>query len=571
VRLRVIDPCRASACLPRGNVRTSFDWRVVVLCALCFALNAARPAHGDETAELISRLRKASEALQGISLNEQDKLDLWRFGFYDPGRLLANIGLAQIGLGDLAGAEATARALPVKSKCLNCGDEYGYFLNDLSTALVRAGRIDRAFEVLKVHYDQWGAPSDARLAIARAQAKNGDSKGAKTTCEEAIHQVETPSTCACGPPDPFDLPSNLVDPAFTQLSIGDASGAKRTRDRIESLLQKLPKKGHMRAFVSARLAVLDTRLGDLARARRDLQDAQQAINFDAPTRLDRLNYSWCWTNIANATCRVGDIPGALRAAAKCTDHSGEGYLDIAIFQWSHGDFDVAEKTLLAAPHSGTDDLMLVEIAKAQAESGGDYKRALACVGEIKNGLRRAQGTLEVAAIMARQGKCEQARALARKLDSPRVERIGLPQGTQFKFEDLHTWGASYEFFRGFTMASMESGREMDGDLLAAAVRCRVALDGRNAIPLVKDMSEFGWDVGKAAEAQASEGDAAGALTWADKLSVTRRLIALIGTAYGHIDRRASEQKIKPAERRLGRRHSLLRYAFPSGRLYGEFD
>jgi tetratricopeptide (TPR) repeat protein len=571
VRILVIDPCRESACIPRGKVRASFDCRVVVLCALCFALNAARPAHGDETAELISRLRKASDAPQGVPLNEEDRFDLWRFGFHDPGRVLANIGLAQIGLGDLAGAEATARALPVQTKCLNCGDEYGYFLSDLSIALVRAGRIDAAFEVLKVHYDRWGAPSDARLAIARAQAKNGDNKGAKATCEEAIHQIETPGDCQCGPPDPFDLPSNLVDPAFTQLSIGDASGARRTRDRIELLLHNLPKKGHMRAFVSARLAVLDTRLGDLARARRDLQDTQQAINSDSPNESDRLNYSWCWTNIANATCRVGDIPGALRAAAKCTDHSGEGYLDIAIFQWSHGDFDSAEKTLLAAPHYGTEDLMLVEIAKAQAESAGDYKRALACVGEIKNGLRRAQGTLEVAAIIARQGKREQARALARKLDYPRVEPIGLPRGTQFKFEDLHTWGASYEFSRGFTMSSWETGREMDGDLLAAAVRCRVALDGRSAIPFMKDMSEFGWDVRKAAEAQASEGDASGALTWADKLSATRRLIALIGTAYGHIDHRASEQKTKPAERRLGRRHSLLRYAFPSGRLYGEFD
>jgi hypothetical protein len=164
--------------------------------------------------------------------------------------------------------------------------------------------------------------------------------------------------------------------------------------------------------------------------------------------------------------------------------------------------------------------------------------------------------LEVAAALARQGKKAVARALAQKLDYPRARSINdLPGAAPFRFDDSKTWGARYEFMFAVGIHSMMGAQQREDELLAAAVRCRVALDGRDSI--TRRVMSKRWNVRRTAEAQASEGDAAGALKWSAELPRPQRLAALIGAAEGHAEHRNAAQQ-KPTNRLpIDWRHNLV--------------
>jgi hypothetical protein len=542
---------------------------VTVLCLLVASLGTTFAARADETAELIARLR---EAAKNQPFAHGYKYDLWRFGFREAGGVMAEIGLAQLGLGDLAGAVETSAAVPVDNKCMDCGDVYGMFLHDLSVALADAQRYDAAFDVLRRHHEDHKILPDERLAVARAQARIGDSNAAKRSCQEAIRRFEAgPDTC-CGTKNEFGAVWGLTNAAFTQISNADPSAARTTRERIATLLRKLPAKGHERAGANARLAVLDGRLGDRAAADRDLQDAAEALVQKEPTNLDQMNYSWCWHLFAEARCRLGEFADAHRALSHIGDGSGDAgaaYANIALYEWSQRRFNEARATILGGPSSEIRGLVLVEIAKAQAGIDRNYKEALASVAHIKNDTIRARAMLEVAAVMAHHGLHNEARTLAERLDYPLLAELGEGPKVQFKFDDLKTWSAYYGFEFAHSMSSMHIQQEENGELQAAAAHCRVALQGRGAIPFLPEMNKE-WDIQKAAEAQASEGDAAGALAWADKLATPeRRLVALIATAEGHAEYLARKRRKPGSNLRLGRRNSLKNFGVGIVQLFGE--
>jgi hypothetical protein len=530
---------------------------LVMACGgLLAALNGLTVATADDTATVIAQLRRSSQEVQRLADHD---FDLWRFGFQERGSLWVEIGFAQLGLDDVEGAEITARALPAKDVCLNCGD-YERFLADLCAALVRAGRRDAALDVLKRHYKPSVVVYHLPM-IARAEAQNGDLQAAKRTFQPTLEATGKPGDCSCGPPKELDLPEALTYAAFTQLAIGDRSGTRQTVDRVESLLSKAKTKDNTWVLLSVKLAFLESKLGDSAKASQMLRDAQDAV-----TRL-LLDRDSLWRYMAAAACRLGDMAGAQRALAKVSrDRVGEACLDLAICQWRSGDFDGAIRTVTIGDGDDYQALLLLEVAKSQAKAG-DSKSAFATVARLKSDLRRAQGILEVAEWMAQHGKRDEARALARKLDYPKVERIGEHTGRHFNFEDPRTWGAGYEFFKGFTSSSMEYGWDMDGDLLAAAIRCKVALDGPATIAFTKDMNEFGWDIRKGAEAQASEGDVAGALSWAEKLSPRRRVVAIIGAAEGHAEHRMQLRPGSAKNPHLARRSHLAWFIWD--RMFGE--
>jgi hypothetical protein len=547
--------------------RTLAGRHLTVFWALFGLLTPSFAARADETAELIARLREAAKKQPST---RGDSYDLGRFGYVELGGVMEEIGVAQLGLGDLEGALDTSASVPVDNNCRDCGDSYRIFLHDLSVALTEARRYDAAFEMLKRHHENHNISAGERLPIARAQAKVGDFNAARRTCQAAIQVIEADPYICCGSKDEFGAVRDLTSVAFAQVSNADPSAARTTRERIAVLLRKLPAKGHERAGLNARLAVLDAKIGDRAAAQRDLLDGAQALVQDAPTEKDRLNYSWCWRCFAEASCRLGDVTGARRELFRIDDSSGgEAYASVALYELSQRHFNEAKTTILAGPVSEKRDLVLVEIARAQAQIDRNYKEALVSVGQIKNDTIRARATLEVAAVMAQRGLREEARTLAGRLDSPRLEKFGKRTEEQFKFDDLKTWSAAYEASKGFSVTSRSAGEELDGELLAAAVRCRVALQGRGAIPFLNEMNKS-WDIQKAAEAQASEDDAAGALAWADKLATPeRRLVALIATAEGHAAYLGRSHRKQAADRRLGRWSSLNRYGVGLGHLFGD--
>jgi hypothetical protein len=240
-------------------------------------------------------------------------------------------------------------------------------------------------------------------------------------------------------------------------------------------------------------------------------------------------------HIAYAYARIGEFADAIRVAATI-EHTWRDwtYAGIAIAQWSKCDLDAAQRTIQAGPEGDLRDEILVELARARSLRA-DVDKALTTTRLIQNDLRRAQATLEIAAAMARQGKKQEARRLVDSINYLRIRGFDADQrraGEQLKFDVLATWGTSTEHKRvSFSNSSWQWQWRIDGDLLAAAVRCRVALDGRSSVKSLAK-PEY-WDVRKAAYAQASEGE--GALAWADRLPNGPRIMALVGAANGHAE------------------------------------
>src|SRR5262249_22124419 len=154
---------------------------------------------------------------------------------------------------------------------------------------------------------------------------------------------------------------------------------------------------------------------------------------------------------------------------------------------------------------------------------GEGAKAITIAGNITEESRKAQAMLQIATILARRGDKTSARKLAEGLTYPRVRdeflrRLG--QNQQFDFRDYKTWGEYYENTSVFTISSFRAAQETAGDLTAAAMQCRVVLEGRGGISYSKVLDH--WDVRKVAKAQATAGDASGALGWLEGLSASQR-------------------------------------------------
>src|SRR5262249_54658055 len=99
---------------------------------------------------------------------------------------------------------------------------------------------------------------------------------------------------------------------------------------------------------------------------------------------------------------------------------------------------------------------------------------------------------------------------------------------RFVFRDHTSWGELYESGPAFTKISHLLNQQTAGDLTAAALRCRIALEGRGGITYSDVLDQ--WEVGTVAKAQAAAGDLTGALAWVERLSPPKRVEALAGLA-----------------------------------------
>jgi hypothetical protein len=525
-------PFRPSHCGPAPKL----------FCGIAVCLGACVAASADDKSDLIAYMHELTQLATANKLTDDEFINLSRYDIKKPGGLLVQVGLNQVDLDDLVGAQITAKALPSKSLCIDCGHEkYDRFLERLAAALARAGRMQAARDVLKSHFDadNWSVAL-SMLAMARAQARCGDKNGARRTCDAVLKNVE-------------HLAWLLLEVAQTQAKVG-ATEASQTVKRAEALISLPSTKPSDRRFLLTRLALTEVICGHPKRAGELLRAGPRALNPNGRDASDEAQNTNCWEDVAVVYARMGNFDEAVRAAEQ-VDFGGEGeiFASIAIIQWINRDLDGAERTILASHDGDLRDEMLLEIARARSLTSDDQK-ALASMRLIKNNLRRAEATLEIGAAMANRGRKREARDLVRKIDYLVEDAAG-----QFNFDNASTWGEPYELSKGDSMTSIGRGRDMDGDLLASAVRCRTALDGRGSVRGPANPKE--WDVRKAARAQASEGDVAGALIWADRLPRARRVGALLGAAEGYVEYQSDKRRKPTSPIKLNRHLEVIRRNF----------
>jgi tetratricopeptide (TPR) repeat protein len=491
-----------------------------------------------DTAELTKRLQATLRGIVAHPLTEDElsEGDLDWIG--NPAAMFADLGVGQVALQDLSGSQETAKAMFKQTSDFDRGATHD-FVRDLTVALARAGEIQAAYDVLERYYDlvkqhPWGNHDSTgdRLAIARALAIGGDRAGAQRVCHDAAHALETdvrqrqaavkPGNPCCESADDItrDEIRDLVLVARTQSAIGDVGGAQLTRRSMGVPMSRLPLKGAVHpAWLYLRTAALDWELGNFQSAGELLRQAKS----ESPTN---------WRVIAQIEARQGDVASALTDAARVQPYLRQYvFANIALILASRGNLDGAAEIVVRHTTDELRDQLLVELAKAFARNSAESK-AIAMTKHIGVSVRRAQAVIEVAAVLAKRGEKARARELVRDLSFLRVQDFGgRPVGESFEFNKPETWAAGYISSPGGLNEMLRVG-DIEDDLLAAAVRCRVALDGpgvNRQFPVMK----LNWNVRKVAEAQGGEGDAASVLAWSDPLPRPKRIAALIGAARGH--------------------------------------
>jgi hypothetical protein len=509
-----------------------------ILFALSLISIAPAWAIADDTAELTKRLRAILRELVAHPLTEDElgEGDLDWIG--NPAAMFADLGVGQVVLHDLSGSQETAKTMFKQPSDFDRGAPH-HFVRDLTEALGRAGEIQAAYDVLDRYYDlvkrhPWGNHDSTgdRLAIARALAIGSDRAGAQRICHDAARGLEhdvrqrqaavKPGNICCESADDItrDEILDLVLIARTQNAIGDVGGAQLTRRSIGVPMSRLPLKGAVHpAWLFPRMAALDWELGNFQSAGALLRQAKSESPSD-------------WRVIAQVEARQGDVASALTDAARVQLLFRQFvFAKIALCLAGRGNLDAAAEIVVRHTTDELRDQLLIELAKAFARNSAESK-AIAMTKHIGVSVRRAQAVIEVAAVLAKRGKKAQARELVRDLSFLRVQDFsGRPVGKSFEFDKPETWAASYIFPLGGLNEMLRVG-DMEDDLLAAAVRCRVALDGpevNRKFPVMK----LGWNVRKVGEAQGGEGDAASVLAWSDPLPRPKRIAALIGAARGH--------------------------------------
>lgn len=321
--------------------------------------------------------------------------------------------------------------------------------------------------------------------------------------------------------------------AFT--AIADAFMSMKAPDEVRELVtpmmamvELLKDDPAARGHQLNQLAELHVKIGDKKEARKLIEQAFTASALKSSSNARR--------DLAVALAVIDDIEGAFGVALTVEKapfhaaHRDAALHEIAKIQLRNDDLAGAEITLKRIrSFPGYYDNMHVVIAKKRAEIG-DLEKAETSAKSIVNQTRKAQGILEVALIIAKRGDKKAARALAEGLSFPNFAPSPLPLEGHFVFNDHKTWGVNYENDGNFTMASAWSMHERVGDLTAAAIRCRIALEGEGGIEYSKIVES--WHHYKVAQAQTAAGDPKGVFLWADRLTGQARLDALLGMADG---------------------------------------
>jgi hypothetical protein len=540
---------------------------ILLAIGVIVADTGAVPA--DDSPLLITRLRHAVEDVVAHPLISEE-----RFGFaptawlWEDRDVLATLGSAQVALNDLAGAEQTARAIFAGPPLSLNHELESRFFTELTIARGATGDVEAAYVLFKkfqvsvqqIEIDQ--SFTTSRVAMARALARAGRVETAKRVCEDTIRDIQSGRSQRQKTGGYKSLGwyerEGLFWIAGVQIQIGDMAGARRTRSIIETELDELSPQGeYSRPWWYPQLAELAWKLGDTKGATKIFERAR------SNSRPAFVN----WRGIIRVEARQGDLTGARRDVAEIHDESLRNIALIGLTkdQARRSNLDFAEG-IVHDNFDGSDirDFLQVGLAKARAWTT-ELEKALAVAREIRSDVRRAQAILEIAAVLAKQDQKLKARRLAADLSFLREDNFGRRDARRtFDFDKPGTWSANYLFKFAGGINSMMYNVDIEGELLAAAVRCRVALDGPGSFRAIPAMGDQ-WDVRKAAFAQAGEGDARGALAWLDALPRVRRIAALVGAASGYAEYRRSLEQPASKEIDLDPTHFLSRRYGPADR------
>ncbi len=503
-------------------------------------------------------------------------------------RELLSIGEVQIRAGDFDGSLDSIR----KSEY-----EYGrnMGLQDLAKALAATGQKERAFAVLNEiklsgcenksyledgvrlswieHLTSTGDLDAARTAVDRLAIpesrpaglqrvavgyfKKGDKQAAERHFQEAI-------AAATAITEEYDRAKALWEIADAQIAVGRTASAKST---IEGLAKAAGgfSDGWAKAAALREAAVRAVKLNDQQLSTRLFGQAVETrvTRNDRTADLNADNTVEMLASVAKAQADLGGINDAQKTAEVIRNsvsdpidkRSCHGVLvDISIAQAKAGAFADAIATARSIEdHEGYTigyGDPLSAIAQIQLEKG-DRQAALATASQIQNGSSQAIAKLRIAIAYARDGDKAPAKKVARGIRLDSRHQLGRIAVIEFNYTKPDTWAYVYE--PGFTMMSWQWADERAAEVGAAAMTLSLMLgeppDVRYDVAF-RDVLEQSI-IRALARAHAANGNANGALTWADRVgsdkkapendfkatdAVECRVGALVGVAEGMLDK-----------------------------------
>jgi hypothetical protein len=551
--------------------------RIVVQVVLWLGCILAGESSYADSTELTKRLSIQVQDIVTHKFDRDELFDCERFGHIASSNedVLAAIGVAQLTCGDVVGAQHTEQLLRSKSPAHVATRACRDFVLKLAVVLALSRRTEAADSLLKWINEHDDAPISVCLTVARSLTRAGHQGEAKLWIERASRALESEMAKhrsglneggrRQGSPESSGWAGHfvmhLISISKCQLENGEKDAARITRRRLEAIWNK---SGKGSQFWLPSVLSLDWMLGDRSAAHRLVDDLRNGVSGSGTDG----------HQVVLAFLKMDDCRDALDAVSRVdSGWRNAAFGEIALYYGARAQLEQALDTVSRMDaESDIKEQLLVELAKAYAR-GGESKGGLAAIRKISNNVRRAQAILELAAIDARRGKVKSARQLVdglvflRSTDYSTDPNV-LPTRRAFDLENPDTWCAPYTVNSDLGPLVLMRERQLAGDLLEAAVRCRVALSGAGCIVENPGMTKA-WDVWKAASGQAGEGDLKGVFNWSDNLPRQRRVLALIGAASGCSRREKALGQAGKKEIHLSCSHSLIQR---NGILFGvNFD
>jgi tetratricopeptide (TPR) repeat protein len=516
--------------------------------------------------EVEAALREASD----LALMQDKVQHYWSDG------VLLQIAGVQIRAGDFDGALRSIR-----------GSSYDHGRNarlvDLAEALARAGKKERALEVVRMLDPSW-RPNDVEdtvqlrwiehlIAIddlgraakateqlkfdrnrldgmrklAVAYAKSGDADGATVQFTLALG-------AAADLKGEFDRARAYWETADAQLSVGKADAAKAT---LRRLVEKVEiKEPWAKVVALSECAALAAKAKDEQTAHLLFRRAVEAHN-----NVDALNKQIALQQIAVAQAGVGYIDDALKTASMIahseTDFAQDGDREkalyaIAVAQVKANDAEGAVRTALSVKYfiQYRDDALHAVIDHEIAKQ--DLQKALTTAEKIDNPSRKASAILKVAAAYAKSGDRKTAADVGARIELTTRKEFRAQE--KFDYRAPRSWCVRYDASSFFTISRSQMWGQRAAEVAGAAMSLSQELgqipDDSYAILFDKVHTEE--VIQSLARAHAVSGDAGEALAWAKKIggsvkvksigddisrrAVEQRIYALIGVAEGILDR-----------------------------------
>ncbi len=253
--------------------------------------------------------------------------------------------------------------------------------------------------------------SQARVAIAQAQAKVGDIAGALKTADgipmaqEAIAIAQAKAGDIAGAQKTVDSISDALkhvaqsDIVKAQVTAGDIAGAKKTADNIQNAFTK--------SVMQSSIATAQAEAGDIAGARKT------AASIDAGPLKD-----WAEAEIAGAQAKAGDMAGARKTVDNIQDDVFKNSAQVSIIggQAKAGNIARAKKSADSIQDPYYKIRAQSSIAEAQAEAG-DFAGAKKTADRIQDDVFKNSAQAYIAGAQARAGDIAGAKKTANNIQN----------------------------------------------------------------------------------------------------------------------------------------------------------